>query len=79
MNNALTIKPIVRYRGLAVMVGKGMVGSRAILMPVDHPNPYGLVSNERKVMTSPIVSCDPTTGRIETQNTLYIPMENQLC
>lgn len=46
-------------------------GEHAYLNPIDHPG--ALVSNTREVRTSPIVSYDPITGRLETQNTIYMP------
>ena len=74
----MNIKPIVHYRGKAVLIGTGMPGTRAYLTPIDHPDPHGLVSNEQPVMTSEIVNSDPETGVIETANTLYVPMKEQL-
>lgn len=65
-------KPTVKYTGLA-NVHKDWAGvQRAILVPLDHPNPEGLVTNGEPVTTSRLVSHDEVTGRIETQNTIYI-------
>lgn len=47
-----------------------MMGNRAILRPLDHPGPD--VSNTREVITSPVVSHDHLSGRLETANTIYV-------
>lgn len=67
-------KPIVHYRGEAVRVPCYDADS-ARLYPVDHRNhvPGQSVSNTKAVYTSGIVSWDEATGRIETQNTVYMP------
>ena len=46
----------------------------AILNPVDHPDSAN-VSNTKEVFTSKVLSYDPESGRIETENTIYIPYE----
>lgn len=61
-------KRVVRYdkaRGITVM------GGRAFLHPLDHDSP--LVSNTTVAMTSRVVAHDLQSGRIETENTVYIP------
>lgn len=64
-------KPIVHYTQATVH------GERCWLKPVDHPNhlPGHDVSNEYPVTTSSLVSCDHETGRIETKNTIYMPLD----
>lgn len=64
------MKPIVQYRGEAVPFG----GS-ALLFPVDHPNHLEGhdVSNTKMATTSKVISWDESSGRIETQNTVYYP------
>lgn len=67
-------KPIVHYK----TVREGVkVGSSAILTPVDHPNhlPEHSVSNKGAVFTSLVQAYDPSTGRIETENTIYVPLK----
>ena len=59
-------KPIVEYVGEATR----FVG-HALLVPTNHPNPSGRVSNAQEVITSKGLSWDGD-GRIETENTIYI-------
>lgn len=63
-------KPTVHYRGEA-----HVVLNRAWLVPIDHPNHLEGhdVINTTTIRTSTIVSHDQETGRIETQNTIYVP------
>jgi len=49
-----------------------IVGNVAYLTPIDHPD-HENVSNTKLVRTSHIVSHNEATGRIETQNTIYVP------
>lgn len=63
------IKKVVHYVGTPAIMG-----NRAILTPVDHPDEEN-VSNYRLVTTSCIVRHDPVTGAIETQYTVYQPLE----
>lgn len=49
-----------------------IVGNVAYLTPIDHPD-FENVSNTKLVRTSRIVSHNEGTGRIETQNTIYVP------
>jgi hypothetical protein len=63
------MKPTVHYRGEAKRLG-----DRALLFPVDHPNHcqgHG-VSNTKRATTSVVLSW--VAGRIETQNTIYVPI-----
>lgn len=64
------MKPTVHYIGVPVIIG-----DNAVLKPIDHPNHMvgHAVSNTKSVITSKIVSKDDFTGRIETQNTIYVP------
>lgn len=66
-------KPTVHYQTLLFV----KVGSFALLYPVDHPNhlPEHKVSNNQEVTTSKVLSYDDQTGRIETLNTIYVPVE----
>lgn len=61
-------KPTVRYTGEPLII----LG-RAIVTPIDHPNPHGLVSNTGPVTTSQLISGPDEEGKFETQNTIYIP------
>lgn len=65
----MSIKKVVHYVGTP-----SIMGNRAILTPVDHPDGEN-VSNYRPATTSRIVRHDPVTGVIETQNTVYQPLE----
>ena len=68
MNN----KPTVHYTGKAVdLYGKVMLES-----VIDHPNhlPNHNISPRRPVLTSTVLSDDLITGRIETKNTIYVPV-----
>lgn len=68
MTLSTSSKKTVRYSQL----GACMVGSSALLLPVDHPGPH--VSNTKFVTTSTVLSFDPETGIIETLNTRYVPV-----
>lgn len=61
-------KRIVRYK-----TGPGQyirVGKQAVIWPIDHYSE--LVSNEKAVVTSIVISYDTVTGNFETQNTKYV-------
>jgi hypothetical protein len=47
-------------------------------IPLDHPNPNGLVSNTRPVLTSQIIDMNIDEGWAETENTNYILMGPEL-
>lgn len=66
------MKPIVHYVGPAVRYGNS-----ALLHPVDHPNHLDGhdVSNTTVARTSDVVSWEG--DRIETKNTIYMPLEVQ--
>lgn len=57
-------KPRVQIKDCFVL-GDSLYG-----IPLDHPNPNGLVSNEHMVRTSRIVK-HHSTRCIETENTIY--------
>lgn len=65
-------KPVVTYTEATVVYG-----TMCWLKPVDHPNhlPGHSVSNLRMVKTSTVLSWDHKTGRIETKNTIYMPLD----
>lgn len=67
------MKPVVRYREIAP--GHVFVGLSATVIPLDHPNPYGLVTNNEIVHTSRVISYDKATGDFETMNTKYVKAE----
>lgn len=55
-------------------VGKPMVlDGFAYLTPIDHTS--DLVSNTKLVRTSKVVSYDEATGRLETLNSIYVPVQ----
>jgi hypothetical protein len=62
-------KKTVRYRGEAMVLSGG-----AFLQPVDHPDSAN-VSNKEAVRTSRVLAHCKSTGRIETANTIYIPVK----
>lgn len=68
-------KPIVHYTTASAPA----VGVSAYLIPVDHPNHIDGhdVSNERLVRTSRVESINEATGRIETRNTVYMPLDER--
>lgn len=43
-----------------------------ILWPIDHPDTE-YVSNASFILTSEMLHMDQDTGKIETQNTIYVP------
>jgi len=65
-------KPIVHYKGKATVFR-----DRAHLTPVNHPNHVlgQFVTNTGPVLTSRVHSHDKKSGRIETLNTVYMPLE----
>lgn len=64
-------KPTVRYEGEAFV---SRVGGSAFVKAVDHPSfPAGSL-----VTTSAVVAHDPKTGRIETRNTVYMPLQEAI-
>lgn len=46
------------------------IGGCAIVRPINHPNPNGLVSNTKNVVTSRVVK-KYDNGDFETENTYY--------
>ena len=64
-------KPVVHYD--TNEFHQIMVGSRAMVKPINHPNPFGLVSNTKLVFTSTVLQHDLATGVFETENTKYVP------
>lgn len=68
------MKPTVHYRGEA-----HFLFGLAYLTPVDHPNHLvgHAVSNNVQVVTSRVIEHDAETGRIETRNTIYVPLKEE--
>lgn len=65
-------KPVVHYK--AESGGYIVVGHRANVIPIDHPNASGLVTNnEWFISTSPVRFYDRMTGMFETANSQYVP------
>jgi hypothetical protein len=67
-------KRTVRYSTVEPGI-KATVGRRYQLYPVDHTSM--LVSNTNWCSTSPVVSVDIETGRIETMNSIYMPQDKK--
>lgn len=68
----LTIdKPVVKYRGEAVLYSFG-IHQRAELFAVDHP-----MLGQQLVTTSDVLMHDAQSGRIETRNTIYVKEAKQ--
>lgn len=67
-------KKVVHYMGTPVIFNIGR-NQHAYLEPVDHPDTVN-VSNKSVARTSAIVSMNSATGRIETQNTIYMPLSH---
>ena len=63
-------KPVVKYR--EVIPGMIHIGLRATIIPLDHPNPNGIVFNGEVAHTSRVLSYDKATGEFETMNTRYV-------
>jgi hypothetical protein len=63
-------KKVVHYVGKPVVQENG----HALVCPVDHPDSES-VSNMNVARTSRVVHYDEKSGRLETQNTIYIPAE----
>ena len=66
-----TQKPVVQY--LPFRDSKPVVGFRAEVIPLDHPDTYN-IDNGRWASTS-IVKSVNEDGSFETQNTLYVLAE----
>lgn len=67
------MKPTVRYFNLN---GEVRVGLPTYFCTEGHPS-TDRVTPGRQVTTSNVVSYDPATGRIETQNTIYLPRDSR--
>ena len=68
-------KKIVRYSSvefLGPLCGGAIVGNRALVVPVDHPDTEN-VTNGLPATTSIIVWYDEVTEQFETTYTLYVP------
>lgn len=63
-------KPTVSF---VQMNEKPKKGFHAVLFPINHPNPNGLVSGRTMVVTSPIVEVFSSEHpyHFETENTIY--------
>jgi hypothetical protein len=75
----MSSKPIVRVKAVHQCIMDGV----AILEPIDHPDPHGLVSNTKPVLTSRVIGVtkERFTGKIteiETVNTIYRPITPSL-
>ena len=66
------IKPVVHYHSYKDHT-RPEIGWITVLIPTDHPSPR--VSNTGPVWTSKVIDFDIGTGRIETENTIYVPAE----
>jgi hypothetical protein len=66
------MKPTVYY----IPPAQAVWGNRAVLRPVNHRNHVEGqgVTNWREAITSPVLLWDEATGRIETLNTVYLPL-----
>lgn len=61
------MKPIVKYHDTpGNYIRKG---HRAIVVPINHSGLF--VSNEKPVITTPVIRHDEATGTFETENTIY--------
>lgn len=49
------------------------VGQRALVIPIDHPNQFGLVDNGHAAWTTTVLWWDANTGHFETKNSHYVP------
>jgi len=62
------MKPIVRYKSVLYVP---MVGVRALVFPIDHPN-WHRVSNKTYVITSPVIAVHK--AGFETENSVYVEL-----
>lgn len=70
----MNTKPIVRY----VIEGPARpmfikVGESAVICPLAHPSSYVTGDGSTFVRTSRVLAYNEKTGRLETENTIYIP------
>lgn len=70
------MKRTVNYIGKAHPIphyenGK-LIAVQAVLIPLDHDGPR--VVNDTETITSPVVHWNHATGRIETRNSIYVPV-----
>jgi len=68
-------KQVVRYTAVEFfgpLHGGAIVGNRAFVTPVDHPDTVN-VTNGRPAYTTEVVKYDEVTEQFETRNTLYVP------
>jgi len=66
------MKQTVHYDVTMSAIETIVVGKRAFITPVDHPDQAN-VTNGRSAPTSVIIGVNPN-GSFETQNTFYIPV-----
>lgn len=66
------IKPTVLY--IPTKFDYIEINQQALIIPINHPSP--LVSNTRYTRTSTVLSHDKDTGKFETINTLYEPVND---
>lgn len=71
MEETIKIKPIVQY--LPSNFNYIRKGKRAMVIPVDHPGE--LVSNNKEVITSPVIDVGRTW--FETENTFYAMTQSE--
>lgn len=73
-------KRTVRYVGKAVALPvyeqERLIGVKALLVPMDHDGPN--VVNDMEAITSFVRDWNHDTGRIETDNSVYIPVTDPL-
>jgi hypothetical protein len=76
MSDFPNVKPkkIVHYVGKPIFYGEMEHG--AFIYPMDHPDTEN-VSNMKQARTSSVLSYDPVTGRMETLNTVYMPIKEE--
>lgn len=68
-------KQVVRYSEVqffGTLSNGPIVGNRAYVTPVDHPDTLN-VTNGQPAVTTEIVAYDEVTEQFETRNTLYVP------
>lgn len=69
------MKKIVHY--LPLVEGEYIrVGYNAIVTPIDHSGPF--VSNNKPVITSKVIRHNEETGEFETENTIYLPLKDDI-
>ncbi len=67
-------KQLVSYKSIDILI-KVCPNTKILIYPADHPSSY--VSNTNVCLTSLVLSFCRDSGKIETQNTIYTPLDDK--